>query len=232
MKNNTTTFKPDKVVPWGRSFAEYARMFALGETELAGRIVGCGDGPASFNAEATARGGRVVSCDPIYGFSAEEIGKRIEESYSVVMAQTRANAGQFVWGAGIDSLETLGAVRMAAMRRFLADYEAGRNEGRYLERALPELGFEAGSFDLALCSHFLFLYSDQFDAAFHVAAVAEMVRVAQEARIFPLLGLDARPSPHLGAVMDEMGRMGVGVEIVAVDYEFQRGGNQMMRVRR
>ncbi len=44
------------VVPWTRSFNEYRDMFALAEVDLEKRIVGCGDGPASFNAELSARG--------------------------------------------------------------------------------------------------------------------------------------------------------------------------------
>src|SRR6187401_543475 len=56
------------VVPWGRSFDEYVRMFALAESDLESRILGCGDGPASFNVEATRRGATVVSCDPLYQF--------------------------------------------------------------------------------------------------------------------------------------------------------------------
>jgi hypothetical protein len=71
-------FTLDQVVPWGRSFGEYRRMFALTEKDLTIRIVGCGDGPASFNAEAARRGTRVVSCDPIYRFEKSEIQKRIE----------------------------------------------------------------------------------------------------------------------------------------------------------
>jgi hypothetical protein len=59
-------FTLDHIVPWGRSFDEYRRMFGLTDADLARNIVGCGDGPAAFNAEATARGTRVVSCDPIY----------------------------------------------------------------------------------------------------------------------------------------------------------------------
>ena len=31
-------FELDTIVPWGRSFAEYARMFALGERELGARV--------------------------------------------------------------------------------------------------------------------------------------------------------------------------------------------------
>ena len=57
-------FTLDQVVPWGRSFDEYRRMFALTEAELRLRILGCGDGPASFNAEATRRGAHVASHFP------------------------------------------------------------------------------------------------------------------------------------------------------------------------
>ena len=52
-------FTLEKVVPWGRSFDEYRRMFALTESDLRLKIVGCGDGPADFNAEATRRGSTV-----------------------------------------------------------------------------------------------------------------------------------------------------------------------------
>jgi hypothetical protein len=38
-------------------------MFLLTGDDLTLRIVGCGDGPASFNAEATRRGARVVNND-------------------------------------------------------------------------------------------------------------------------------------------------------------------------
>lgn len=55
----------DHFVPWGRSFWEYKAMFALTEADLAGRMLGCGDGPAGFNAEATRCGLTVVSCDPL-----------------------------------------------------------------------------------------------------------------------------------------------------------------------
>lgn len=32
-------FKLDQVVPWGRSFEEYRRMFALSDADLGGRIL-------------------------------------------------------------------------------------------------------------------------------------------------------------------------------------------------
>ena len=65
--------KLSQAVPWGRSMAEYVGMFDLGAQDLGKQILGCADGPASFNAEMTARGCRVVSCDPIYVFTDHEI---------------------------------------------------------------------------------------------------------------------------------------------------------------
>ncbi len=88
--------------------------------DLSKRILGCGDGPAGFNCELTVRGGRVVSSDPIYRFSADEIVVRIEETYPVVLQQTRQNANGFVWTT-IQSVEQLGQVRMTAMGKFLSE---------------------------------------------------------------------------------------------------------------
>ena len=49
-------FTLDQIVPWGRSFDEYVKMFALTEADLEKRILGCGDGPASFNAVMRTKG--------------------------------------------------------------------------------------------------------------------------------------------------------------------------------
>ena len=158
-------FTLDQVVPWGRSFDEYRRMFSLTEAELGRRIVGCGDGPASFNAEATRRGGQVTSVDPIYQLEKADIQDRIAATYDQMLEQTRRNAEEFVWDS-IRSVEELGEVRLGAMQDFLEDYDRGRMEGRYVNAALPVLPFADASFDLALCSHFLFLYSSQLGKTF------------------------------------------------------------------
>jgi hypothetical protein len=224
-------FTLDHVVPWGRSFDEYRRMFALTEMDLDRRILGCGDGPASFNAEAAWRGHRVVSCDPIYRFGRSQIQERIAATYDHVLAQTRLNAHEFVWGDGIRDVEELGQVRMAAMRTFVEDFESGKEAGRYVDAELPNLPFEDGAFELALCSHFLFLYSEQLGEAFHRAALHEMCRVAAEVRVFPLLALGSERSPFVDGCVDDLTTMGHHVAIERVPYEFQRGGNEMMRVR-
>src|SRR4030095_9977570 len=108
--------------------------------------------------------------------------------------QTRRNAASFVWDS-IQSVDELGRVRMAAMQEFLDDFTDGKAEGRYVEAELPALPFADSSFDLAVCSHLLFLYSSQLGEAFHQQAVQELCRVAREVRIFPLLALDGKRSP-------------------------------------
>src|SRR5688572_17887037 len=217
--------------PWGRSFDEYRRMFALTDEDLDRRIIGCADGPAAFNATMHRRGRRVVSCDPLYAFSADQIRSRIAQTTPKLIALARESAGRFVWDQ-IDSPEAMGRVRMAAMEEFLADYDAGRRVGRYLDQSLPALEFAEGSFDLALCSHFLLLYSDELSAEFHRDAVIEMCRVALEARIFPLLDMRGERSGHLPGLIDELRSSGLCTTVERVNYEFQRGGNEMLRVTR
>ncbi len=224
-------FTLESVVPWGRSLDEYRQMFALTDADLAGRILGCGDGPASFNAEATRRGARVTSCDPLYAFSHDQIRRRIAATRDEVLRQTRENADRFVWH-DIPSIEALAARRGGAMNAFLDDYDAGLAEGRYLAAELPDLPLADGEFDLALVSHLLFLYSDQLGEEFHVEAVAQLCRVAREVRIFPLVALAGVPSPHVDAVVRAMELQGRDTSIEAVPYEFQRGANQMLRITR
>jgi hypothetical protein len=224
-------FTLDQVVPWGRSFEEYQRMFALTDTDLGGRILGCGDGPASFNAKATRRGSRVVSCDPVYCFDVDQLRNRIVETSTPILEETRRNPDEFVWTT-IESVDDLGRLRADAMAAFLDDFEAGKGAGRYVEAALPELPFDDGAFDLALSSHFLFLYTTQLGEAFHRAAIREMCRVAREVRIFPLLALGSMPSSLVEPISSDLRAHGWVVSIEVVPYEFQRNGNKMMRIQK
>ena len=204
-------------------------MFSLTESDLAGRILGCADGPASFNAEATRRGTRVVSCDPIYALGSSDIRERIAATSEDIIEQTRQNRREFVW-TSITSPEELLTIRMNAMELFLADYDVGKADGRYVTAELPSLPFDDRAFDLAVCSHFLFLYSDQLDATFHHAAIQELCRVAKDVRIFPLLALGAIGSAHVSPIAGSFRQLGYTVRIERVSYEFQRGANKMMRI--
>ncbi len=217
------------VVPWGRSFDEYRDMFALSDADLQKTILGCADGPASFNAVLTKQGGKIISCDPIYKFSVAEIKERINETYETVIGQTKTNAHQYIWQK-ISSPEELGKIRMEAMQIFLKNFSAGKQAGRYLNETLPNLPFADKSFDLALCSHFLFLYSKQLSEEFHYQAITELCRVADEIRIFPLIDLEGQISVHLDPVCNLLKKDGLSIQVKQVPYEFQKGANQMLRI--
>src|SRR5581483_4041603 len=128
------------------------------------------------------------------------------------------------------SPEELIANRRAALEKFLADYAAGLRAGRYLAGELPRLPLAANSFGLAVCSHLLFLYSELLDREFHVQSIRELCRVAAEVRVFPLLTLRREPSGHLAAVRDALAADGWRSEVVPVNYELQRGGNEMLKL--
>ena len=66
----------EQVVPLGRSLDEYQKMFKLSSEDLQQRILGLGDGPASFNTEGTNIGLNITSIDPIYQFTGAEIKQR------------------------------------------------------------------------------------------------------------------------------------------------------------
>ena len=108
------------MVPWGRSLDEYARMFVLTPRDLRGSILDCAAGPASFDAEATAAGRRVVSSDPPYRLPDDEIRDRVEEASGTLIVHARAAQDRFVW-RDFRSPGHLDEARLATMDRFLAD---------------------------------------------------------------------------------------------------------------
>jgi len=206
-------------------------MFSLTDDELNLRILGCGDGPASFNSEMARRGRTTISIDPIYQCSAEELRQRIDETYENIISQTYENQEKYVWRT-IPSVEELGRIRMAAMETFLADFEEGKRQEKYIHAELPSLPFGDNEFDLALCAHLLFLYTDTLSLEFHIDAINEMCRVSQEVRIFPLLDMNANRSIYVDPVKNEFSSKRKTVAEDRVDYEFQRNGNTMLKIRR
>lgn len=223
-------FDLDGIVPWGRRFDEYEAFFGLADIPPGTSILDVGGGPASFAAEASARGLNVIAADPLYAAGADAIRRRFEETCADMMAGLRMARYRFRW-ARYGSPENIEKIRRAALDLFLADFEL-QGHRRYVTASLPRLPFANDAFALGLCSHLLFLYGDELDSAFHVAALRELARVAREVRVFPLVNVDGRPSSHLPVVMAELEEYGLFPELVPVPFEFQVGGTQMLRVRR
>lgn len=217
----------DNIVPWGRSLNEYRQMFALSQADLQQSIIDCAAGPASFNAEMTALGHSVLSCDPIYQFSPDDIHQRIQETKAIILEGVNASLESYVWKT-FASPEQLCEARLATMQIFLEDLPQGRMDGRYQTAALPNIPAQSNQFKLALCSHFLFSYSDHLSLEFHWKSIQEMLRVAQEVRIFPLLTLAGNRSPFIGPIMQQATTNNIDAHLTVVNYEFQKNGNQML----
>lgn len=221
----------DQIVPFGRSLDEYRAMFGLSDPEFEQSIIGIGDGPASTNAELRARGKRIISIDPIYRFGPTEIERRFYAVLDGIIDQVKRSPEDWVWEYH-RSPEALRAERIRVMNLFCSDFSRGRSEGRYLAGTLPDLPFTNGTFDLALCSHLLFLYSDHLSLDFHQQAIGETLRIAREIRIFPLVTLALNRSPYLQPCIDRLESAGYQAKIQRVPYELQKGGNEMLVIRR
>lgn len=226
-------FEPtlEGLTPWGRSAAEYRLMFNLTDEEMRLRVLGCGDGPASFNAEVQESGGKPVSVDPLYRFSREAIASRIETETARMRAHLEEHETEYLWSLW-DNPESAIQARLAAMGRFLADYEAGKIEGRYLTASLPYLPFTSSSFDLALVSHVLFLKSETLSLDFHLSSLVELSRVAAEVRVYPLVEASGTISRHLRQIVDRLQSLGYNVKEVPTEYEFQKGATRYLSVSR
>lgn len=219
-------FKLDSVVPWGRNLEEYRSMFLLNDNDMQKKIAGFGDGPASFNYEATQKGCSITSFDPIYQFTKEQLEQRIEEVRFTVMQQMKENMDNYVW-KNIKNLNELEYIRMSAMKLFLSDYENGKVEKRYIFHELPaKLDLEDDTFDIGLSSHFLLMYTD-LGYDFHIRAISEMLRVCKEVRIFPIVDLDANNTGLITDVIEYFRHRNL-VTRKKTKYEFQKGGNQLL----
>jgi hypothetical protein len=218
------THKNHDLLLWAHSLLEYQKMFDLNEHDLNKKILDCPAGFSSFNTELTAQDKLVTSCDKIYDFSTAHMLTHIEQvlrdMYQEVKAVDAANPQRFIWQNN-NSPEKLLEKRTQQAQLFLQE--------RYIVGKLPKLPFTDNQFELALCSHFLFASSD-LTFEFHVKAILEMCRVAGEVRIFPLLNAVGEVSPIAAPMVIGIQAYDMGVEIRQVNYEFQRGGNAMLRI--
>jgi len=220
--------KAHDLILWGHSLADYRLMFHLTDQDVTRSIVDVASGFASFNAEMHAQDKRVISCDKVYDLSEQQLAKRIDKTLQTMLGYVGDDIDRFVWVRN-KSLADFEKKRRSHAAQFLQDFAQGKQQGRYCHQQLPKLSFQQFQFELALCSHFLFADSS-LSTEFHVAAICEMCRVAHEARIFPILDSSGEIASEVGPIMLLLQQKNYGVEVREVDYQFQKGGNAMLRV--
>lgn len=224
-----------------RSLAEYRAVFGLTDADLAGSVLDCPGGAASFTAEARGLGADVVAVDPTYPPAGPTAQRAVRLRRLGEQAAAEAERGHdwicshpdgFVWTFFATPEDHL-AQRRRAAATFTA--HASAEPQHHEQAALPHLPFDDGAFDLVLCSHLLFTYADRLDDAFHLAALGELVRVARgEVRVYPLVVVGGN-SEHEGleALLEQLAAEGVAAGLRPTGgYAFQRGADRVLVLRR
>ena len=221
----------ERIVFIGRTYDEYISMFDLNIEDLQGkRILDCPSGACSFTAAAVRQGIDVMACDIAYEYAADDLQRKGIQDVAHAMEQMAQAAEQYEWGFFGD-IDGLRAHRLQALR----DCSVHRREEphRYVHATLPSLPFEDGEFDVVLSAHFLFMYGDRLDEAFHRNTLVELLRVAkEEVRIFPLIDLAWKRPPQVDIVIEQAKHLGCEVQERTVPYEFMRGGNTMLYIKK
>ncbi len=116
----------------------------------------------------------------------------------------------------------------------MSDYCKGISENRYVRATLPNLPFDDRSFDLVLSGHFLFTYVDKFDFEFRLSSILELFRVSnKEVRIYPLQqGMISQQYKQFTELLSSLEKLGIEHEIMMVQFEFQKGSNKMLCLKR
>lgn len=66
---------------------------------------------------------------------------------------------------------------------------------------------------------------------FHIQSITEMLRVCKEVRIFPIVDLDANKTDLIKDVIDYF-QKDYNISIGTTEYEFQKGDNKMLIIRK
>lgn len=223
-----------RLVLWGHHLDEYKDMFALSEADLEKHFLEYASGATAFNAELHALGGRCVSYDAWFDLDKARLAKKIEAQIAT-RARDFQSQTQPLDFKRYGDLSHLLAYRKEGIALFLSDYDAGRQEGRYIADLGPhllpkKLPFERDFFDIALVAHAFFSDVPYQTIDDHVFQIQELARVAKDVRIFPLVDADGIPSPCLGPVLLKLQQANYGVEVREVAYHLQTKGNAMLRV--
>lgn len=216
-----------------RSFNEYERMFGLDDQLLLrGPILDVAGGASSFTAEANRMGYGAMAVDPLYKLSAEEIERHGKEETITSTHKLSKIAHIYSWDY-YGSLSDHQKNREKALQTFVDDYRGQDAAWRYNTGELPCLPFAPESFSLILCSHFLFLYHDQFDVSFHERALQDLVRICRyggEIRLYPLVTLQWEKYPHMEALKEQLNALGARTEHIKSNLPFIPGSIHFMRI--
>ncbi|MCG8918753.1 hypothetical protein L6E12_23510 [Actinokineospora sp. PR83] len=214
-----------------RRLGEYREMFALSDADLlGGPVLDVAGGASSFLADLVALGGTGCAVDPHYHRPAAELTAAADRG--AALARTAITTWPELYAEHVaDAPVAHLAEWQHNLRRFEAHYRP--DSAHYRAASLPVLPFADGEFRIALSSHLLFSYPDDFGHDLLLASIAEMVRVsALEARVYPLVDTMGRPYPELDRLRADLAERGVDTELRPVPFRLFKSGTHAFVARR
>jgi hypothetical protein len=202
-------------------------MFALDDAQLtAGPILDCPGGASSFGAQVRARGGCVVSVDPVY-----ELGvKRVVEQVRANLRQAPELLAKQAWSIDWSYLGSPEAyVRSGEVATDVFAADCTHNGRYYMAAALPHLPFGDRSFLLTLSSHLLFVKHEFLNYDDHLAALVELTRVTRgEVRVHPIVDTTGAIYPRLEELRAALLRHNVATDVLYIERSWIVGANQTL----
>ncbi len=217
----------DHVSFWGRTMEEYTKMFSLNVLSPEMKILSIADGPSTFNLQLRKIGVHVTSIDPTYNLSKEDLKACFEKSFLFNKQFFNEYPEKFNLN-GSGEIEKLLSKRRKTFETFYDDYIL--NPNNYQNGELPTLNFASKSFDLCLCSNFLFLFEHLFDLNFHLNSIIELLRIGKEVRIFPLYHNVGKVSNYLQSVTSFLTINSYKWTIESNDYHVYKDGNRFLKI--
>ncbi len=218
-----------RIALWGQHLDEYKDMFALTDEDLSKSFLEYNSGISAFNVEIQGTASACVSCDPWYALDKKSLQNKIETNFTTRVSQLENNLDSLDVSR-YGSFEKLVSYRRKGIASFLADFEKGLEDKRYLPITVDELPFPNFKFDFALIANNFFADLDYQTVEYHIARIKELARVAKDVRIFPLVDTNGEPSNLLGPIIMGLYQDNYGVEVKDVSYYLQHRGNAMLRI--
>lgn len=212
---------------WIYDFSDYQQMYDLTQTDFSKTILDFFPGISSFNAEASARGLKVISVDPVYYLSEAAMASHARTVLHHTVSQLEADPTR-LQNHSADVRQKIESLWEKTENTFLKDYAAGKSEQRYQVIQFPTFPYAMGQFQLALCTDYVFHHALSREKVHGI--LKELARVAEEVRIFPLLDSNGKMPAELGPLMLYFQQKNYGIEVREVPYHTLKGGNAMLRI--
>ncbi|MDH5639440.1 MAG: class I SAM-dependent methyltransferase, partial [Nitrospinota bacterium] len=222
----------DKVPLNGRSLEEYSAIFGLDFAKGGfGPILDVASGPSTFADQAHKLGLDITAADPSYALPKDLFFQTSLSQIAGIREKIEPVAGSYKWDY-YKSPDHLRKLREKTLSDFIEGFSRQTARGTYVAGRLPSLPFKDSSFQLVLCSHFLFLFSHILDFDFHFKSILELTRVSSgQVRIYPVTGLDGVSYQFLDQLILQLENMGIESALYTTGFEFLKGANKALELR-